>query len=481
LWDLDFLSNSDFRQLMQMLIDSGVTNLDIELGECFGGEVMDELRDSLDTKGTNVTGSSAADSNCTANKKDDYSYWLDAKARALSQGKSLQQAIQEANHVYDSLLVRISAWLDSAAMSLDSLQTADDSLRAEQLREIARILRDGPGREEYFRAIPCTTYCQWDTIQVAPGGRLDFTFTGENSNCGNCEVYCQNSQGRWIKKSVWNWNVPGSRHFQAGNDHRRLDAGAGETGIYAFHNNNGHFTVKVTGYNPPHVPPGPQRDTTPSNPEEFAGFSFGGRTNNPNEFGSIVSNNYTTADSVGMDLTNLPRVIGPGGCLNLNINFNIAQQNDFWQGMEVWLLVLSDNAATLTATCTNAQFSPVSIDISGPGEYALPLGAISGMGQHTLTLNANAQVRVDCWALRTTIPTGMPPAVSDLVIQRVGNDLRLIWSAVPLADEYRIYTSLTPGGPWSPLTDVIVPGFTHVGEAISGVKRFYYVTAINEP
>jgi hypothetical protein len=481
LWGFDWITPGDFRAMMQSLIDSGATNLDIELGECYGGEVLDELRDSLKTKGTNVTGSSAADSNCTANNIPEYSYWLNAKARALQRGLSLQEAIQEANHVYDSLLVRIAQYLDSAAMSLDSLHTAADSAHAQELRRIADLLRDGPGREEYFRAIACSTYCQWDTVQVKPGGRLEFSFSGENSNCGNCEVYCKNSQGRWIKKSVWNWNVPGSRGYHSGNDHRTLDAGPGETGIYAFHNNNGHFTVKVKNVTPPHGPPDPQRDTSPSNPEEFAGFSMGGRTGSSLEFGSIVANNYTTADSVGMDLTNLPQVLGPSGVQNLNVNFDIEQQNDFWQDMAAWVLVLSSNSGVITAQCTGAANSPVVLFFNGPGEYFLPLGAISGTGPHTLTLSANTDVELDCWALRTLVPTGMPAAVNNLVIQRVGNDIVLNWSAVPLADVYRIYTSSTPNGPWLPLIDVAATTYTHVNEAVSGVKRFYYVAAINQP
>ena len=208
---------------------------------------------------------------------------------------------------------------------------------------------------------------------------------------------------------------------------------------------------------------------------------MGWRSGNANEFSVIFANNYTTADSIGMLLDNLPRVLGQGGVGMLNVNFDILEQNDFWTGMEVWLLVLSDGLATITASCSNAEFSPMSIDINGPGEYAIPLGAISGTGTHTLTLSADNTVEWDCWALRTTTPTGMPPAVSDLVVQRVGDDIVLNWSAVPLADTYRIYTSPTPDGPWSPLVDVITPTYTHVGEAGAGDRKFYYVAAINEP
>ena len=480
LWDFDWITAADFRGMMQQLIDSGLTTLDIELGQCYGGEVMEEL-DSLDTKGTNVTGSSAADSNCTLNRKPDYSYWLNAKARALQQGKSLQEAIREANRVYDSLLTEIGAWLDRYADSLRAIGTHAESLNADVHNDIADIARDGRGRQQYSRSIPCSTYCQADTVQVTPGGRLEFEFTGNSSNCGNCEVYCLNAQGQRVKTTVWNWNIPGSRNFQAGQDKRRLDSGVNESGLYVFHNNNGRFTVKVKATNPPHVPPGGPRESSPNNPEEFAGFSMGWRSGNANEFSVIFANNYTTADSIGMLLDNLPRVLGQGGVGMLNVNFDILEQNDFWTGMEVWLLVLSDGLATITASCSNAEFSPMSIDINGPGEYAIPLGAISGTGTHTLTLSADNTVEWDCWALRTTTPTGMPPAVSDLVVQRVGDDIVLNWSAVPLADTYRIYTSPTPDGPWSPLVDVITPTYTHVGEAGAGDRKFYYVAAINEP
>ncbi|MBL0063381.1 MAG: hypothetical protein IPP40_18325 [bacterium] len=92
--------------MMQTLVDSGLTKMDVEFGQCFGGQMVDSLRANLVAKGCDITASSATDDAFDLQHGAvtvDYNNWLNPKVCACNQGKSLE-AILEANKAYDSFI-----------------------------------------------------------------------------------------------------------------------------------------------------------------------------------------------------------------------------------------------------------------------------------------------------------------------------------------------------------------------------------------
>jgi hypothetical protein len=269
--------------------------------------------------------------------------------------------------------------------------------------------------------------------------------------------------------------VPGSAGYHNGNNTRTLDAGAGHTGLYVIHSLSDSFRVSIESINPP-LPP--NLTTTPSNPEEYAGFGVGWTSGNSDEFGAINSAVLTLpdVDDDGFDLSTAPKILGSGGVGLLNADFDVLAENYWWTDMRVYVRVLNGTAGvTVTADCPDCEISSISYDLVGGDEkFYLGLGSINVLGSHTLSLTATGSTELDCWGLESAHSTGIPQPVTDLVIIRDGDDIQLYWSAVPLAASYLVQTSVTDGGPWADLGSTNSTNYTHVGQAASGTDQLYY-------
>lgn len=477
----------EFRQSMQQLVDSGLCNLDVEFGQCFSGIMVKEIQDSLDTKGCNVTASAATnDQNSTISNPGDggYNYWLNAKCCALSMGRSLQEAINIANRTYDQVLRNDASASGATAQAQDAIAadpTKSPRTRARAAAAAAQARADSAesagwvGKQTYFRSFSLPKRCKSDTIQVTPGGRIDLKFSGPARSCGNCEVLCQDTTGKWIRLSQWNWNVPGSAGYVNGQNQRRIDSGGASNGIYVVHSRSDSFNVKATSTNPP-LPPA--LDTSPSNPETFAGFAVGWTSGNSDEFGSIVANSHTiqNTDDDGFDLTTAPKFIGSGGVENLFAEYTIPVVTYWWEDMQVYVGIVNGVAGTeifvespgYEHTTHNALLS------GGAEEIVFGLGSPSSAGDYSLHLFASGPIELDYWGLESARSTGIPPAVSDLTILRIGDDIHLFWSAVPVAVSYIVQRSPDFGGPWSDVTTVNTPGYVHANQANAPETQVYY-------
>jgi len=320
-----------------------------------------------------------------------------------------------------------------------------------------------------------TEYCQWQSFFVPRGSSVQLSFEGDPANCGNCNVI--EEQVDLLNICQWNWNVPGSLGYNPTRDNnpRYLHAGPNSTGVFMIHNDDGSFTVTIR--------PISVRQTSPSNRQDYAGFSEGGRSESSEEFGPWTDSVVTVTEQDSLNLYTLPKILGAGGVQQLVVNFDISQQNYWWSGMKFWAkLIAAAPGTAIRVECTQAQISDDTLYASGPGEYAVWLGPIWGTGNHILTLTAlSGSAEFDCWALRTTIPTDSLPPVRDLVVWGNGNDIVLSWTVPTFAEAYAIYVSeIGPDGPWSLLDTTADTTYTHVGAAATYEKLFYSVTA-NKP
>lgn len=480
-------TGKEFRQSMQQLVDSGLCVLDAEFGQCYSGIMVKELADSLDPKSCNVTAAAATDDqNQTISRAGDggYNYWLNAKCCALQEGRSIDEAVNIANRAYDQVLQNAAAAQGTTAAAKDAI--AGDPTRRQRVRTAAAAdaaqaradsakYKSWQGKQSYFRSFCLPKRCQSDTIQVTRGGRIDLKFSGPSKSCGNCEILCQDTLGKWIRQSQWNWNVPGSAGYVNGQNMRRIESGGASNGIYVVHSRSDSFYVKATATNPP-LPP--SRDTTPSNPEDFAGFAMGWTNGSSAEFGSLVAGvvNLSDADDDGFDLSTAPSHIGLGGVVNTLVVYDVLVDNYWWQNMQVYVQVLNGTLGTeISVQCNDCDNSLVTATLSGGDEeIILPVGNAGGVGTHSFILSSTDYVELDCWGFESANSTGIPPAVTDLTIQRVGDDIQLYWSSVPVAVSYTVQSSADIAGPWTDLGSVVSPGFTHANQVNAVATQLYY-------
>ncbi len=282
----DLITPTELTAMMQTLVDSGLTKMDLELGQCFSGQLVDSLRANLVARGCDVTAASSTDdahSSFSKGGNGGYNAWLNPKVCALQNGKSLQEAILEANKAYDAYIEAWIAYATAVIPALRSHGTHADSVAAQSWQDWLDGATGSPNKSQYWRTFSLKKRCQADTIVVKPGGRLEITYSGPTSSCGNSEVMCRDTLGKWVRVAHWNWNVPGSAGYVNGQNVRRVDAGPGHSGVYVLHSLSDSFNVSVKAVNPP-LPA--ILETSPSNPQDYAGFGVGWQSGSSEEFGS---------------------------------------------------------------------------------------------------------------------------------------------------------------------------------------------------
>ncbi len=439
---------------IQAAVDSGAACLEVEATQCFGGCVVNSLRNNLArTDSCEVTAASAVDSVHYARSKGGpggYSRWGRPWVEGRRDTLSLQESIRRANQAYDDRL--------------------DDTGVHEEI-----------GTGQYFRSIPSEGRCDSMQVQVTPGGYIDIEFFGESENCGNSTVYCQRkSDNKYIKLAQWNWNIPGSARFQNGQNKRRIDADTSGTGMYIIHNNNGPYRIEVSSHNPAHAGGRNSRVTDPSNREEFAGFNMGWRNQSSGEYTSIVAGALTVVEQDGMSLGDLPAVLGSGGVASLQVDFEIHAQNPWWESMALAISPIAlSGSPELTVELPGADVASQTLSIDATGEWILPLGAIPGTGSRSLTLSVSGgSLELDCWDLHSQLST-WPLLAPELVITRVGDDIQLDWSLSPAASSYRVESAPFSGGAWT--TEAVVAGlqYTDANAAAAPGLKIYRVIALD--
>jgi hypothetical protein len=477
LLDNNVLYPTDFTAMMQTLVDSGLCVLDAEFGQCYGGQMVDSLRANLNAKQCNVTAASATDDAHTTTSKriiGGYNRWLNPKVCSLYNGGTIQEAIRHANRTYDSVMVKWANWRGDWSEFYRARGGAGDAARATSARAGSTAAMTGLGKGQYFRAFQCTTRCHAETLQVKPGGRITLTWSGDAASCGNAEILCQDtSDGEFRRAASWNWNVPGSSGFEAGNNTRQLTSDSSHTGLYVLHSRTLiPFNIKATSQNPP------ISTTDPSNPETFSGFSVGWRSGNSDEFGNIVAllHGLPDADADGFSLGTSPKIIGPSGVQILVVGFEVVQENFWWESMELYFTIVNaPPGAELSYSCPDCEVPNGTVTLSGGPEGVLfNVGSINIAGSHSLTITSASDIELDCWGLESGQSTAIPPEVADLTVIRSGDDIVLNWSAVPLAVSYLIQTASTSDGLWSDLNTTVSTTYTHANQVLAGDEILFY-------
>lgn len=411
------VSPTELKNMQQTLIDSCCDYMYDEFTQCFGGDMVNGLKMLDDKDKTEIHANSAAGENNSAyGDADNGSAYLKEKIARLIAGDDYETAVRKAKDRYreylDSLQAPADTLLQKICDVLDTLPVGHpDRPTWERLKQKAQDLVDklqDPIDEgsPSFVSFPFTEYCQWEEVVMPTGGQIKLRFSG-SGGCGNVTVYCQEGDGSWKKYRVWNWNLPGSFGYSAGNETRVFNGDPTSTGKYRIHNDNGAFTVRAESC------PNQDLAETPSNIAEFAGFSVGGSDESSAEFGNIGGPVHIVSgtNQEGFDLETVPRNIGLcGGVGIFEAQYQVDQANEWWSNTYLWLNVLSvSQPGDLSVVINNAEIGPFTMPISSPGIYAFPVGQIQAPSTGSITFDASGGnapcFEWDSWGLRTNAPT----------------------------------------------------------------------------
>ena len=394
----------------QTIIDSGCDRMIDIITTCYGGYMVDTLRH------LNPKDSCKIDIGSVVNRRSGWGFrtrphtFRKAYLDSIKKGHPPNKAAVEAKLEYDNFMRNsvlpqlhneieklFNAWLDAPVGS---------ALEADLWRRYQKAIADSADADSSIcetpivRIIPMHTYCQYETVWVPPGGQLVLDFKGDPSNCGNVTVW-QDSAGHLIRETQWNFNLTG------GGVRRVINGKDGEITMFIIHNDDNSYSITTTSS-------GRQTyDETPENRIDYAGASFAGINDSPEEFDFITMETYFVedADIIGFDLKLLPAMLGLEGVQDLIVGFNPPGWNEWWNDMEIFIVVLNVSIpGNLQINCPPAEFSSVNLVIDEPGIYTAHLGSIHFESKAPFNiefLSSDGSFLLDAWALRPTIAVGI--------------------------------------------------------------------------
>lgn len=231
-------------------------------------------------------------------------------------------------------------------------------------------------------------FCDKQKIIVPPKSSIVFSYPKQD-RCFNSTLYTSKREPDKTqrlnekKNSVWNWNSNKERRY-VNND---------SVPVYVTLHNDDNKSPKTPSPNTPGFDIGfkierntaqnikdpndrPLAETSPSNEEEFGGFSIGWRDNSNAEFGDVSSPIYEYQANIGSVLSDFPKLMGSTLTRKLTIKYNIAQYNKYWSKLS-FILGVSNviQPGPIKVSCSTTNFEST-FDIVAPNEYTLNLGEV---------------------------------------------------------------------------------------------------------
>ncbi len=270
--------------------------------------------------------------------------------------------------------------------------------------------------DDTVTAVPDThtyhKYCEWFERTIPPGKKLKITFGGGYSRCQNVRVYRLDrtvDPPEWVEVEVWNNNNDETREWVNPYDYPVT---------IAIHNDDdykyeGAYVPNTLGVEI--VAAGTGDDSTPSNEEDYGGFSLGGTDGSEGEFGNPAGPDVSIDGSLGINLASVPRRLSdtPTGVRSLTLNHPIPVWNDFWANLGVVVRIASvENPGDLVIDCpTTGDTFTIPVTDTSPIDLDLTSLAPTTGFQLVLTASEGLDVFVDFIGVPSTTP--YPTAAGD--------------------------------------------------------------------
>lgn len=178
-------------------------------------------------------------------------------------------------------------------------------------------------------------YCDWIYRTIPPNSTGTVSFPEQSGRCMNTTIWVQDHSQNpptWKKETVWNFNSGEDRDYENDGDSPVTIA------IHMDDKSEGEIPVEIeiaSEGNP----------STPSNEEEFAGFSLGGSDGSSGEYGVITDPQVAVTVDANFDLSKIPSNFSPTGTNQLTLDYEVLQYNEYWTDLVLVLNFVDVTAA----------------------------------------------------------------------------------------------------------------------------------------
>jgi|DewCreStandDraft_4_1066084.scaffolds.fasta_scaffold00209_92 hypothetical protein len=268
-------------------------------------------------------------------------------------------------------------------------------------------------------------FCDNQKIIIPPKSNIVFSYLKED-RCFNSTLYTSKREPDKTRRlnekkiAVWNWNSGKERRY-VNND---------SVPVYVTLHNDDNKSPRTPSPNTPGFDIGFKierntseniknpsdkllAETSPSNEEEYGGFSIGWRDSSNNEFGDVTIKDYEYKANIGSLLSDFPKVIGPANTNKLTISYDIAQNNKYWSKLSFILGVSKVNASgqVMISCQTTGAFS--NVNILGPNIIVVFLGGVpSDSKEFKIRMETiNADFEIDYVAVSSEYSDDQKPTI----------------------------------------------------------------------
>ncbi len=270
------------------------------------------------------------------------------------------------------------------------------------------------------------SYCDYQSVMVPPGATVTFTYPNDSTRGFNNTVYTEDfradqsaSASPRTKVTDWNSNSGKERSYVNNDSCPQM---------VTIHNDDQSksyadpqkpysvgFSVTVNESGRHCVPEEAPTETTPGNPEDYAGFSLGWGDNSSDEFGTAQGQDIVYSAAAGCRLNDFPAVIG-GTVHSVRLKYPIAKRNVFWDNLE--LRITADSLikpGKLRFTLTPGSFTDT-VEIAGTEGIVKKIDCrFAGSDTFDITLEpiGNTEFAVDYLAVSPVVAQITTGAVAD--------------------------------------------------------------------
>ncbi len=394
------VSALQFRNETQKILNAGCDSLYVLIAQCFGGVHSLELKNADNNDRTIMFVTSNAHTNVSSWSTTTSDPFIDEVLSQLLAGENFEVAMVEGLKVY---------YNHCLALHADPHYDLTTEL---SVRSIA-------WKRDILWGYGSPTASAWNVQASEYGfqsGKFEFFYenahTSSYTACGNSELYERFPAG-WVMQKHWNWNVPGSAGYGAGNELRIWCISSTSTGEFKFVSQSYHPFIVTASYmaDPSHHWKNLQCESSVSNIEEYGGFVLGWYDRSPLEFGEI----YTpivyieSTNTEGFNLSSIPREWGIYAAQQLNFEFAIPEYNEYWTDM---LIGITPSEVTLPGSLyvsipsIGKETSAIYMD-NADTTYTIRVTGLPDQYYQSIIFDASQlDFQLDCMGINTLVVEG---------------------------------------------------------------------------
>ncbi|MBT3241892.1 MAG: T9SS type A sorting domain-containing protein [Bacteroidetes bacterium] len=266
-------------------------------------------------------------------------------------------------------------------------------------------------------------YCQSFRRVLAPGKSLTLRYPAVEGRNFNTTVRILDrvsgssfyTMGMWVNNSGTKKKITNRLSYPVTVEFHNDDRGGASLPMKT----NNDWTIEID-----ELYDDPDDTTDPSNEFESAGFSVGSDDDQSLEFGQLVGPEVIYNDSINAYQEGIPQSMSPTGVRKFTLQKDVPVWSRYWLNLELVLGVVSvQNTGSLFISSLATGLSDT-INISGPGEYIIPIGGMKGSGVFDIKLELDGKLsfHIDNIGIPTIVPIKADMHVNPILFDLPANE-----------------------------------------------------------